>query len=106
MSYTGESYVKSLISINKELKRINDDKKKLIAYRKKVENSLYDFMTRNGHTSFGGYTLKKLEKSLNKEPAIRKKKKEKERDAIQFFYEIGAPDPEGFYTKFIQTQKI
>ena len=51
----------------------------------------------------GKYTIKKVEP---KESVKRKPLKQKKNDAIELFYRIGIPDPEGFYNDFQATQKL
>ena len=55
MDYHGEMYVKTLNSINKELKRMKEQKKKLMDQKKRTENSLYGLMSRHNVESYQGY---------------------------------------------------
>ena len=100
-----DKYAKSLDLINKELKRLNSEKKKLYIEKKKIEKTLYENMKYNNIEKFQGYKRDKLQ-PITKDKIIRKKKTEKEKDAIKLFYQIGIPDPENFYKEFQMTQKI
>ena len=96
------SYVKELASLDTEIKRLNKVRKSLNEQRKLCKQRLYEYMKSRNMEEFEGV---KIEKITPKTTAKRKPEKQKRKDAINLFNEIGIPDPEDFFNKFIQTQK-
>lgn len=98
---SGESYVNTIKSIDKELKRRREGIKKLNEEKKLNQRYLYQWMKSRGIDQLGGITLKSIEP---KEKVIRKKPSEKKSEAIKLFHQIGVPDPQGFWEEFKKTQ--
>ena len=104
MTSYGSSYVKSLKSINTELKRISEHSKKLKKEKKDIEGRLYKWMENSDMKEYEGYKKDKL-KPKDKIPTIKRKKKEKVSEAIRLLTEAGIPDPSEFYGELMKTQK-
>jgi len=105
-----QGYAKEILSLKKEIKRLNAQLKKLRGQRKHAETNLYQHMV--------NYELDKVTltyddksqtitvKSITPKPkVIRKKKSDKEKDAIRLCEEVGIPDPQQFYEEFMETQR-
>ncbi len=97
----GVGYIKELNSLKAEIKRLNDEMKKLRIEKKSTERRLYEWMKIYGHTTYENYRLELVKPKTN---IPRKKKNDKIRDALVLFRNIGIPDPEEFYEEFKKTQ--
>lgn len=102
MSNRCTSYINEIESVSKEIKRLSSSLKKLRLQKARAEENLANVMEKEGIDQIGKI---KLEKIKPKEKLKRKSKKEKKQEAITLFYQIGVPDPEGFYQEFEKTQK-
>jgi hypothetical protein len=97
-----DGYVSEINSITAEIKRLNVHIKKLREQKKEAEFHLYEYMVRNEIDRYKNITIK----SVTPKPKIKRKTlKEKKRDAVRLFHEIGVPDPENFWDQFQSTQK-
>jgi hypothetical protein len=94
----GKSYCKTIKSINAELLRMTKTKNLLMDEKKKTEEKLYYWMKKNGVEELDGIKIEKI-KPKEKVLMVRKKKKEKEDDAIRILMETGIPDPVEVYKK-------
>lgn len=100
---SGESYARQLrdlsVSLDRLNKQVKDIKKKQLA----AKTFLSLWMERNNLEVYQGFKLSKI-KPKPKIP--RKPAKEKERDALRLFNEVGIPDPTDFWTRLQATQKL
>lgn len=97
----GQCYVKTINDIDNEISRIMGRLKMLKLEKKNNQTKLYRWMEKQGLEKYQGHKIP----VTKAEKGPRKKKKEKEKDAIQLFFEAGIPDPSQFYKEFIETQK-
>jgi hypothetical protein len=102
-----EGYLYELNTIDTELKRINEHAKNLRLQRTRVLGALYRYMCSNNldKVSYGkkDITLKQCTPREKRGPTI--SKKEKKKNALELYREVGIPDPERFYKDFENTQK-
>ena len=90
-----------LKSINDEITRINRHLLKLRQQKKVVIDRLVDYMQSHDLKEFQGIKLRTIQPKSRKQT---KAKKERRKDGIAFFKQIGAYDPEDLWKKFEQTQ--
>lgn len=105
MSDIARGYVRSINSLQQEINRSSEHLSKLRNERKKTYQKLYDWMERNNVEEVEGIKKTKVKPKTESEFS-RKKKKDKVKDGINLFRDVGLPDPEGFYFEFQQTQKL
>ncbi len=94
-------YVNEIRSIEKEEKRLRAVQKKLREQKKKAQGYLYTHMESSGVEKYNNITKKSI---TPREKKVRKKAKDKKRDAIELFRLTGIPDPEKFWSDFKNTQ--
>lgn len=99
-------YLRVIDNLDKEAKRLQKQLSIVRAEKHKQEAYLYSYMKRHNipELTYGNKKVK-LEKIAPKEKMPRKKKSEREEDAVRLFREIGIPDPRDFYGEFLKTQK-
>lgn len=97
-----DSYVSQIKSIDLELKRLAKKSKELREAKKFNEAKLYSVMQRRGLKEYRGIKANKIAPTKRKP---RKPERQKRKDAIDLFRQIGIPDPSGFYSEFQRTQK-
>lgn len=95
------SYVTQIESINKELKRISVESKKLREKKKMVEYKLFQYMEKRNIDQVDGIKKKKVEP---KEKVVRPKKKEKEQATRELFWKMGVQDPDLILEKLKEIQ--
>ena len=101
-------YANQIDSISTEIKRLNDLLKKLRTEKKTAQSNLHDVMKKKGMNEIVSHKGNKITLKQCEPPKPRAKpkaKKDKQKDAIELFRNIGVPNPEQFYTEFQQTQK-
>jgi len=98
-----EAYRSEIESLKSEISRLREHMRRLTAQKKKAEHNLYNHMERTGLDKVGRITKKSI--APKNPPKPRKKKADKQRDAIQLFYETGIPDPEAFWDELQATQQ-
>lgn len=94
-------YVNEIRSIEKEEKRLRVRQKKLREQKKKAQKHLYTYMESCGIVKYERITKKSIEP---RERKVRKKAKDKKRDALELFRVTGIPDPEKFWADLKNTQ--
>ena len=97
----GHCYVYSIKGLTEEITIVNGRLKQLREERKQTEFKLLKWMERRDLETFEGFKKTKL---IPKPSKARKKKKDKVKDAINLFREVGIPDPLTFYSEFQKTQ--
>jgi hypothetical protein len=98
----GEAYVRQLKDLASAMARHTAEIKKIREKQKEAKARLAEWMERNSHDEYHGYKLSKIKPK----PKVPKKtQKDKKRDAIHLFNEIGVPDPNDFWDRFQETQK-
>ena len=95
-------YVTEIRSIEKEEKRLRARQKKLREQKKKAQAHLYTYLDTRGIEKCGGITKKSVQP---REKKVRKKTKDRKKDALELFRTTGIPDPEKFWNDFQNTQK-
>lgn len=102
-----EGYMCELNTIDAELKRINEHAKNLRLQRTRVLGALYRYMCSNNleKVSYGKRDISIKQCAPREKRIAAKPKKEKKRDAIELFRDMGIPNPEKFYIEFEGTQK-
>lgn len=102
-----EGYMCELNTIDIELKRINDHAKNLRLQRTRVLGALYRYMCANNldKVSYGKRDISIKQCTPREKKITAKPKKEKKRDAIELFRDMGIPNPDKFYQEFEETQK-
>jgi len=100
---TPNGYVHEILSLRKEIKRLNEHMKTLRDQKNLTEGRLYQYMNKNGIEKLDGITINSIKPRSEHLP--RKKKSEKKRDAVELFQQIGVSDPEGLWTEFQATQR-
>lgn len=103
----GESYRKEIVSLDAEIKRLAEHTNKLKLQRQNAKNHLYNYMVSHNLEQIGeGKNAITLAQCAPKKPRAKvKPKKERKRDALELFSNIGIPNPEAFYEQFESTQK-
>lgn len=96
------AYITEINSLKKELKRSNAHVLRLRKQKRRAEDLLYDYMVKRELTEFGGVKISKIEPKNT----VRKKKRDKKRDALDLFSKVGIDDPETFWDMFQTTQKV
>jgi hypothetical protein len=81
-------------SARKAIKRLNEDKKKLIAHKNLTATYLYNYMVKHDLVKFEGITLKAV---TPKPHVLKLKKHEKEQAVIELFKDQGINDPQGLW---------
>jgi len=98
-----KGYVSEIRSIEKEERRLRERARKLREQKKKAKFHLYKYMESRGLEKYDGISKQSIQP---KPKTIRKKPKEKKKDALELFRLTGIPDPEGFWRDFQRTQKV
>lgn len=95
-------YKNEIDSLDKEIKRMNAHLKKLREQKREAQRHLCDYMERHQLEKFDNITLKSIQP---KERRKAKPKSQRKQEAIDLFYQIGIPDPQGFWNEFQTTQR-
>lgn len=98
-----DAFVREIQSIENEERRLRTRARKLREQKRKAQAHLYEYMEKNGIERYGGVTKKSISP---RQKTVRKKAKEKKKDALELFRKTGIPDPEKFWNEFQRTQKI
>ena len=98
-----EAYVKEIKSLTSEIKRSDDRIKGLKEQRKSKQKLLFKYMDEHELEKYEGITINSIRP---KDSIKRKSEKEKRKDAIDLFRQIGIENPEEFYLEFKNTQRI
>ena len=101
--YRANELAQEYNSIQEELQRLNNRCKELRQLRKEAGEKLYEVMNQ--------YNMKqvrniKINKIKPRQPIIRKKKKDIEKDAFKLFDQWGIPEPEKFWKNLQDTQRV
>lgn len=96
-------YYNEIKSLDKEIKRLNTQTRKLREQKKRAQSHLYEWMVAHDIEKYENISLKSIEP---KDRRRQKPKKLRKNDAVQLFYQTGIPDPEGFWEEFQRTQKL
>jgi len=97
------SYVYTLNSLNDEIKRLNAHLKNLREQKRETQRLLKAYMDSQGIVEVDGIKAVNL---TTRQRRPRKKKAEKEIDALRLFQETGIPNPKEFYIRFQETQGL
>lgn len=96
----GDAYVRQIEILDRELAKLNSRTRDLRQKRANSKEKLSKWMERHALEEYQGY---KREKLVPKK-IVRKKAKEKERDAIKLFEDLGAPNPRELWLELKKTQ--
>lgn len=101
----GQSYTAELRIVERELKLYNAKTRAARERKRKLTENLYKYMQRNGISKVEGYTLDKVTpKQPREKPKPKKPEREKKRDIVELYRQVGILNPEQLYeeTKHLQ----
>jgi hypothetical protein len=98
-----KNYVDELEQIQAEIKRNNTHNRFLRQRVKELEANIAEYLAQKGQHGLKYKGRAVILEQKERRPA--KKKKDKEADIISLFEELGVDDPQGAYTRLVDTQK-
>jgi len=106
MMMSSQQITPSLRAVEEEMICLNFQIKELKREKKELVNSLIEYMEMNELEELEGYQIGKLKPKPRKKTIKipEKSTKEKEKDGILLFKNIGITRPKQMYKEFIQTQ--
>lgn len=100
---TASAYVNEIKSIDNELARLRVRIKELNQQKNLAQSRFYAYCTKHNIEELNGI---KVAKCAPKQSVPRKTEKQKKRDIVEKFREIGVQDPESFYKEIKSLQKV
>jgi hypothetical protein len=97
-----DAYIRQIHELDAAIKRNIDHGRKLRQQREQVNLRLYNYMQRHHLEEYGGIRIKAVSPKTRMK---RKSMKQKKKEAVELFTQIGIPDPDGFWLEFQSTQK-